>query len=179
MSARVSLLIRALFIAGAGIALLLVGLEQANATVQEIAGGDAAAQDGSGGEEPIIQAGERISIPFGFNGALRLTDDNGSVVATGEGGCTADNEITIVFTVTQATSAQSIGGVWNGICTGQRQTWTNTPAATPSPNFVAGPAEACAFAETRDEEGVTDTQAWCDPVLLTSDYVYLPLILKP
>lgn len=177
---RVSFLVRTLVIAAAGLALLLVGLSQANAVEEGADAGERSAQTEAGDDGPIVQATERISIPYGFSPALPLRLDDGSVVATGEGACTADNDITIVFTVTQPSTGESVSGVWNGTCTGDLQTWTNSATATPSPNFTAGDAEACASAETRDDEdNVTDTQEWCDDVSLAPHQVFLPSAIKP
>lgn len=177
MSSRVSLIVRMLVVVAAALALLLMGTSQATAVEEGVAAGDRTAVDGTGGGS--IQATERISIPYGFSDILSLADDGGSIAASGQGACTADQAITIAFTVTQSTSGASVTGLWDGTCTGEVQTWTNTPAATPSPNFSAGAAEACAFAETRDDGSVTDSQDWCDDVLLASHRLFLPHIHKP
>ncbi|HSM57760.1 MAG TPA: hypothetical protein VK879_16525 [Candidatus Sulfomarinibacteraceae bacterium] len=182
MTSRVSFLVRTLIVAAAGFALLLVGLNQAAAVTEKTPAADSAAQPEAGDGGPVVQATERISIPFGFYATLPMTNSASSVVASGEGACTAGEEITITFTVTQSSSGASVDGVWNGVCTGALQTWTNAPTATPSPNaFVPGPAEACAFAETYDGEDPdpTATQSWCDPVLLGSSHIYLPVSMKP
>lgn len=182
MTSRVSFLVRTLIVSAAGFALLLVGLNQVAAVTETAAVGNGAAQPAADDGGPVIQATERISIPYGFYATLPLTDGANSVVASGEGACTAGEDITITFTVTQSSSGASVDGVWNGVCTGALQTWTNAPTATPSPNaFVPGPAEACAFAETHDSEDPdpTATQDWCDPVLLGSSHIYLPISMKP
>lgn len=181
MSSRVSLILRTVMVAAAGFALLLLGLSQANAVEMGLSGGERTAQTGPGDDGPIIQATERISIPYGFSGNLLLGYNNAAVVASGEGACTDGETITIAFTITQAANNTTAMGVWNGDCTGDLQTWTSSANATPSPNFSAGPAEACAFAETfDDQDDVTDSQDWCDPVMLTTTQsVFLPYIVKP
>lgn len=177
MSSRVSMLARTLIVAVVAIALLLVGLSQVQAEQPGVNGGDGIAQT----DGPGIQATERISIPYGFNGDLLLGFNNAAVVASGEGACDDGETITIAYTVTQAASSTTAMGVWNGDCTGGVQTWTSAANATPGYNFTAGPAEACAFAETFDaQDKVTDSQDWCNPVTLTTTQsVFLPYIDKP
>lgn len=180
MWSRASLIGRTLLVAIAGFALLLVGLNQANAIDE---GGSATSReeqtDADNGETDI-QAPELISIPYGFDATLPLTDEGASVVASGVGACTDGHEITIAFTITlSTTTGAQATGTWNGDCTGELQTWTGEGAfATPSPNVTVGRAEACAFAETRDADEVTATQSWCDPVIV-GETVYLPVVLTP
>lgn len=178
MRSRFSLILRSFVFAAGGFALLLVGLRQASAVEQGSAAGDRSIQTEPDGDGPIVQATERISIPFGFNEALPLTGD-ALAVASGKGACTAGEEITISFTVAQTSTGAIATGEWNGDCTGALQTWTQAPSATPSPNFDDGEALACAIAETRDDDGVSDTQDWCDPVFLASYNNFLPHIQKP
>lgn len=177
MSSRVSMLTRTLIVAGAAIALLLVGLSQVQAEQQGLPAREEIAQT----DGPGIQATERISIPYGFSGDLLLGFNNAVVVASGEGACSDGETITIAYTVTQVASSTAATGVWNGDCTGDLQTWTSAANATPGPNFTAGPAEACAFAQTFDDQDeATDSQDWCDPVTLTTTQgVFLPYITKP
>ena len=81
--------------------------------------------------------------------------------------------------MTQSSSGATASAIWNGTCTGELQTWTKVATTTtPSPNFVGGAGQACAFAETRDESGVTATQEWCDDVLLASDTIFLPIVKR-
>lgn len=178
MCSRFSFIARSLLISVAAIALLLVGLREASAIPEGVAVRQDSNQAEPAGDGPIVQVTERISIPFGFNAALPLAADSSLATVTGQGLCTADEEVTITFTVTQPSSGASANGVWNGICTGLLQTWIQAPTATPSPNFESGEAEACAFAETRSDE-LTDTQDWCDPVFLASHQNFLPLIQSP
>lgn len=179
MNARFSFVMQAFIVATTGIVLLFVGLRQVNAIEPGNGGGAFTVRAETVDNGPIIQATERISIPFGFNPALPLMNNGALVTAVGQGGCTAGEAVTIVFTVTQPSTSESVNGVWNGVCTGERQTWRETPAATPLPSFSPGTAEACAYAETEGESGVSDTQTWCDDVILTPHWVYLPVVLKP
>lgn len=176
MSLQKWLIVRTLAIAlvltAVGIGILLAGTHPAAA--EEVPAPSKLAESDPGGA--IIQATERISIPYGFLDSLPLTADHASVKVSGQGACTAEESITIAFTVTQSTSGASVTGLWNGDCTGARQTWNNTPTATPGPNFTAGAAEACAFAETQENGSVIDTQDWCDDVFLTAYSVFLPQI---
>lgn len=180
MWSRIAVLVRTVVVAVAGFVLLLVGLGQANAVEVGTSDGQEGVRAESGGEGPVIQAPELISIPYGFDATLPLTADGSAVVASGFGACTDGEEITIAFTITlSTTTGAQATGVWNGDCTGELQTWTGEGTfATPSPNVTVGPAEACAFAETRDGDGVTDMQEWCDPVRL-GEAVFLPVIQTP
>lgn len=176
---RTSFVARALIIAAAAVALLLGGLSQADADENRMAAEGRTAQ-AVPGDGPVIQATERISIPYGFDPTLPLSNDGDSIVASGVGACTDGEDITIAFTVTQSTSGATATGAWNGDCTGELQTWTGEATlATSSPTFTGGEAEACASAETRDTGSVTDTQDWCDPVVLTTETVFVPVVRKP
>lgn len=177
MRSRFSLIVRSIVVAVAAFALLLVGLREASALAQGVVAHERGMQTEPEGDGPIVQVTERISIPFGFDGALRLANDGSIAAVSGQGACTAGDSITITFVVTQTSSGAIANGVWNGECTGQRQTWTQAPTATPSPNFDSGEAVACATAQTLGDE--PDTQEWCDPVFLAPYTVYLPHIQNP
>lgn len=177
MRPRFSLIVRSFVFAVAAFALLLVGLKEASALGQGVAVHERGMQTEPEGDGPIVQVTERISIPFGFDAALQLAGDGSIAAVSGQGACTAGDSITITFVVTQTSSGATATGVWNGTCTGQLQTWTQAPTATPSPNFDAGEAVACATAETLGDE--PDTQEWCDPVFVAPHTVYLPNIQKP
>jgi hypothetical protein len=180
MSTRVSLVIRTLVVTVAAFALLLVGLNQAQALEKGVAAGEQSAQTEAGDGGDDVRATERISIPYGFDSTLALSDTGDVVVASGVGACDAGQEITIAFTVTQSATGAMATGVWNGNCTGELQSWTKEGTlATPSPNFSGGEAEACAFAETFAGTTVTDDQDWCDDVFLASENVFLPNVLNP
>ena len=183
MRSRISLVASAFVVIAAAFALLLVGLSQASAVEKGAAAHEEAAQTDPGDDGPGIQATELISIPYGFEIAQTLPGAIDPVVVSGIGACTAGEEITIFFTVTQSSTGATATGEWNGDCTGEVQTWTGEGAlATPSPNFSGGLAEGCATAETRDGESVTDTQDWCDPLILTNEElatVFLPVALAP
>lgn len=177
MRSRFSLIVRSIVISVAAFALLLVGLREASALGQEVVVHEKAIQTEPDGDEPIVQVTELISIPYGFDAALPLVSDGSIAAVSGQGSCTSES-VTITFTVTQSSSGATATGVWNGECTGQLQRWIQAPSATPSPNFEAGEAEACAFAETFGEDE-PDTQEWCDPVFLAPYHNYLPHIQSP
>lgn len=177
MNSRFSVILRASVVAVAGFALLLVGLKQTRAATQRVQGRGHSVRSTASDGVPAIQATERISIPYGFDAGLPISAGGAAVMVSGQGACTDGEAITIVYTVTQATSGGSVNGLWNGACTGQRQPWRSTATATPSPSFEVGPAQACAYAETHDDDDtVTSTQSWCDDVILVSPRVYLPLV---
>lgn len=175
MRSRFSLIVRSFVIAVTAFTLLLVGLRQVRALDQGTHERGMQTEPEGGG--PVVQVTERISIPYGFDAALPLAGDGSIAAVSGQGACTAGDSIAITFVVTQTTSGASASGVWNGTCTGQLQRWTQAPTATPSPNFDAGEAVACATAQTLGDE--PDTQNWCDPVFLASYLNFLPHIQKP
>lgn len=180
MYSRISFIARTVIVAAAGFAFLLLGLGQASAVEEGMVTGERLILTGHNERGDTIRATERISIPYGFDVALTPTNDGNSITASGKGACTAGDDITIAFTVTQSSSEASAAGLWNGTCTGELQTWTKAvTTATPSPNFILGEGEACAFAETRDGDGVTATQEWCDRILVATDIAFLPNIHRP
>ena len=183
MWSRASFVGRTIVVAVAAFALLLVGLGRVNAVEKGAPAGASAAQADGGEEGRGIQATERISIPYGFQIQTPLPSPGEPITVSGFGACTDGESITIAFSVTQSSTGATATGEWNGDCTGEIQTWTSEGTlATPSPNFSGGLAEGCAFAETRDGEDVTDTQSWCDPVILTNEAlekVFAPVVVRP
>lgn len=122
-----------------------------------------------------IQLTERISIPFGIAPVLPLHDVGEKVVVSGHGGCTADETVTVVISVTQATGASAIGQA-DQLCTGSLQQWTLLATVNTEASLMLGDAEACGVATTRSDGKATDTFAWCRDVVLGRP-TYLPLIL--
>lgn len=177
MRSRFSLIVRSIVIAVAAFALLLVGLREASALAQGVVAHEKGVQAKPDGDGPIVQVTERITIPYGFDAALPLAADGSIAAVSGQGACTAGDTITITFVVTQTSGGPSANGVWNGECMGQLQRWIQAPTATPSPNFDAGEAVACATAVTSADE--PDLQEWCDPVFLMPYHNYLPHIQAP
>ncbi len=179
MSSRYSLIASTIasivVVAAAGLILLLAETTQAATVELRVAAVERSAGDGF--EGAVIQETDRISIPYGFRDSLALMDDGDSVVATGRGACTAGETITIAFTVTQSTGARATG-LWDGACTGALQSWTQTSSTIPSPSLSAGAATACAVAETRADGTVTDSQDWCNDVLLATHTIFLPSVRK-
>lgn len=122
-----------------------------------------------------IRATSRISIPFGITPILSLHDGGEKVVVNGHGGCTADEMVSVVISVTQTTGATAVGQT-EETCTGLLQHWTLTAATTTTPNLDAAEAEACGRAVTRSDGVVTDSFDWCRDVALTFHYNTLPII---
>lgn len=180
MRSRSLLIVRLVVIVAAAFALLLVGLNQANA-IQEGPGSrsrTALTEGGDGG--PIVQATERISIPYGFHAVLPLLNGGTSVRVSGEGACTPAGEpISIAVTVTQSLSGASATDTWNGTCTGERQVWTKIVTVTSGPDFSGGAAHADAFATAPDVDGEPSTRKWDSDVFLARSQAFLPIATKP
>lgn len=133
-----------------------------------------AADDNADGQVEILVTA-RISIPFGIAPTLPLFDSGGKVLVSGHGGCTADETVSVVITVTQMTGATAVGQK-DEICTGDLQLWSLPATITAGPNLEAAEAEACGVAVTRSNGDVTDTFEWCRDVALAWPH-YLPVIL--
>lgn len=115
---------------------------------------------------PSVKASHLISIPFGFGSPLPILDQGQSVLTNGHGGCSVGQQVTVAVTVTQAaTGAGAIGGT-EEICKGALQQWNAQVTLQSGGPFVAGEAEACGYAVTRDGDAVTDTYAWCRDIAL-------------
>lgn len=130
---------------------------------------------------PAIRPTYRISIPYGFQANLPVMNVGQQTIrASGHGGCTAGEHVTVAITVTQAISGAIATGENEHTCTGELQMWTSVITAdTPTP-FVAGAAQACGFATSYDGIYVSDTFDWCRDVSLfiVSDQIYIPLLMN-
>lgn len=122
-----------------------------------------------------VQFTERISIPFGIAPVLPLHDAGEKVVVRGHGGCTAEETVTVVISVTQTSGARAVGHT-DQPCSGQMQQWQLSATVETGANLSPGNAEACGVATTRSDGKVTDTFEWCRDVVLGRP-TYLPLIL--
>lgn len=130
---------------------------------------------------PSLRPSLRISIPYGFDTPLPVINGGGEVVASGHGGCTDGQQVTIAVTVTQTTSGAVATGEKVQDCTGEEQNWSAIATVDTVDLLAAGTAEACGLATTRDNGSVTDTFDWCvDVDLVEADIsTYLPIIMKP
>jgi hypothetical protein len=133
------------------------------------------------GDPFAIQPRLFISIPFGINPTLPVLDTGQEVMVSGHGGCTQDELVTVVLTVTQSTSGAVATGQKELTCTGEPQTWSAPVTAESTTSFATNPAEACGTATTYDGIYQTDTFDWCRDVdLIRMDHSdYLPMIVKP
>lgn len=131
-------------------------------------------------EAPLIRATRRISIPFGFETPLPVLSEGRDVVASGHGGCTADEQVTVAITITQSASGAVATGELAQTCSGELQTWYFRVTADTPDSFTNAAAEACGLATTRDGGYVTGTFDWCKDVelVLLEPRLYLPMILK-
>jgi hypothetical protein len=167
-----------------GVAILLAaGTATAQRTGMAMAS-EAALPDGAGdtmaGGDLGIHATLRISIPFGFDQPLPVFAGGREVLARGGGGCTADQLVTVVITVTQSASGAIATGESVHTCTGQLQPWSSVVTAGTVNSFVAGEAEACGNATTHEAGYVTDAFEWCANVGLSvvDQPLYLPLVVS-
>ncbi len=117
-----------------------------------------------------------ISIPFGFDPPLVLSQSGADISTTGHGGCTDGQMVTVVVTITQSLNNAQAHGQTEETCTGELQHWTLDVSTNGSPPFTATEtAQACGLATTRDNGSVTDTLEWCRDVNVVMRS-YLPLI---
>jgi hypothetical protein len=130
---------------------------------------------------PEIRATLRISIPYGFDTPLPVLAEGRDVIASGHGGCTADEQVTVAVTITQSTSGAIATGQTQQTCTGELQTWSVRVTANTTATLATAPGEACGLASTREGGYVTDTYDWCKDVdLLRLDQrVFLPVNISP
>ncbi len=130
-------------------------------------------------DEPVLHASKLISIPYGFNTPLPILSSGQEAIASGHGGCTADEQVTIEITLTQSITQTVVAtGEWVNTCTGELQPWSQTVSTSDS--LMNGPAEACGLTTTRDNGEVTDTFEWCKDVDLTTPEpsIYLPIAIR-
>lgn len=126
----------------------------------------------------LIRSTRRISIPYGFDSPLPLDLAEQRIRASGEGACTAGEDVTIAVTITQAATGATAVGETVASCTGQVQRWSAIAAVQSGAAIAPGTAEACGVATTRQEGEVTDTFEWCRDVALHVR-VYLPVVIRP
>ena len=114
---------------------------------------------------PEIQARRIISIPFGIDDVLAISDSGQTVEVTGHAECPDGGETyKIVVTVSQdATGTHAQSHVDNSC---DVISWATT-AETPGPHtFAPGAAEACGKAVIHVSKGGTITYRWCKDVTL-------------
>ena len=130
---------------------------------------------------PPLRASLRISIPYGFDSPRPVINSGREVAASGHGGCTAGEQVTVAVTLTQTISGAEATGETMQVCTGEEQNWSAIATVHTISSLTAGMAEACGLATTRDNGSVTDTFDWCvDVDLVEADVsTYLPIIMKP
>jgi hypothetical protein len=128
-----------------------------------------------------IRATMRISIPYGFETPLPVLADGRDVIASGHGGCTADEQVTIAVTITQSASGAAATGETVQTCTGELQTWSAMVTVDTTSSFASGAAEACGLATTSSGGYVTDSFDWCRDVelLRLERQIFVPVIWKP
>lgn len=124
----------------------------------------------------LIRPTRAISIPFGFDTPLTIEHDSRHVIATGHGGCTPGEQVTVDVVITQGAEARASGQTQEE-CTGQRQTWAVRAAVEGSATLTAGPARACGMATTRAGNEITDAFEWCRDIELTYR-TYLPVLMQ-
>lgn len=131
---------------------------------------------------PALRVSRRISIPYGFDTPLPVLASGREILASGHGGCTAAEQVTVAITVTQSLGSPVIAtGELVQTCTGELQLWQQIATTEPGSSLGDGPAEACGVATTRADGLVTDSYQWCKAVdLITVEpRNYLPLLIYP
>lgn len=130
---------------------------------------------------PPIRVTSLISIPYGFDTPLPIMEAGREVVASGHGGCTAGEQVTVAITITQSTSGAMATGETDDTCNGELQFWNALASTVTTSDFTADAAEACGLATTSDDGYVTDTYAWCRDVdlIAVDPWIFLPIVTKP
>lgn len=105
-----------------------------------------------------------ISIPIGFDLPLLLDDVGQNVQVSGQVGCTADETVTIVVTLTQTSTTAIATGQTQETCTGEFQKWGTRATTTGSIPLTTAPAEACGLITTAADGNETDRVEWCSSV---------------
>jgi hypothetical protein len=96
--------------------------------------------------------------------------DGTRVRTTGPIGCTRGERVSIRVTVTQAATGARARKSWTSRCTGELQHWQVRALTRRGTRFENGTGRACAVAETRSADRVTDTRTWCERVRLLGGF---------
>jgi len=112
-----------------------------------------------------IQARRIISIPFGIDDTLRLSEDGQIVHVTGHAECPPEGETyRIQVTVTQDDTRARARGRTAASCADT--SWAAAANQQGPNSFTPGPAEVCAKALIHTNEGGAITFRWCKAVTL-------------
>jgi hypothetical protein len=96
--------------------------------------------------------------------------DGARVRTTGPIGCTRGERVSITVTVTQAATVARARKSWTSRCTGELQHWQVRALTREGTRFENGTGRACAVAETRSADRVTDTRKWCERVRVSAGF---------
>ena len=112
-------------------------------------------------------ARRRISIPFGIDSPLRLSEDGQSATVTGPAGCPEEGSYDLRVMLTQHDAKGIAKGETSGACSQDTGAWQTEARALGSLQLSQGEAQACAVVVVHLAKGAT-TKRWCKSVTLTS-----------
>lgn len=114
-----------------------------------------------------ILARRVISIPFGIDDTLGLSEDGQTVAVVGHGDCVGGETFRLKVTVSQDSLNGLAVGFTEGVCPSDGQVSWSVDVNTPgSKSFSAGVAQACGHVVVFfDHEGAI-AHDWCKPVTL-------------
>jgi hypothetical protein len=114
-----------------------------------------------------ILARRVISIPFGIDDSLGLSEDGQTVAVAGHGDCVGGETFWLKVTVSQDSLNGLAVGFMEGVCASDGEVSWSVDVNTPgSKSFSTGDAQACGHVVVYfDHEGAI-AHDWCKPVTL-------------
>lgn len=166
MKQRISYVVLSMFVGVAAITLLIAAASFA----AEAAGPFTMDTDRYVGEpqnDVTILARRVISIPFGIDDSLSLSEDGQTATVTGHGDCVGGETYNLKITVSQDSLNGLAVGFTDGECASDGQISWSAGVNTPDSNsFSSGEAQACGHVVVYfDKEGAI-VHDWCKPVTL-------------
>lgn len=96
---------------------------------------------------------------------VSLSYDGYRAWLAGDVACTEGERVEVNAWMVQPSTGAEVEGTWHDTCTGASQLWnTSSVPSQNSSSFEEGPAEVCATAWTRSNNGTTDMFQGCSEV---------------
>lgn len=117
--------------------------------------------------DATILARRVISIPFGIDDSLGLSEDGQTATVTGHGDCVGGETFQLKVTVSQDSLDGLAVGFTEGVCASDGQVSWNVDVNTPgSKSLSAGIAQACGHVVVFFDHQGAIAHDWCKPVTL-------------